>query len=72
MTASAIVSTLDALGVALPSTLRAAKALSREELGMAGWKTTVAAVDEALRRTDLSISENLRFKYALDMAGLLV
>jgi hypothetical protein len=73
LTASAVIQTLDALGVQVPYQIRAAgSSLSREDLLAGSFTVTVAEIDRALAASGLGISDRLRFKYSLENMGVLV
>ncbi len=73
LSAKAIIESLVALGVVVPSTLQAsAQTLRQEELRETGWRVDLATVDKALSRADLTFAERLRFKYAIEMTGFFV
>lgn len=73
LSASGILGVLGKLGIAVPLAVEAA-ATSRE--GMAGairaakYSIGTRELDAALAKTELSISERLRVKYALETVGL--
>ena len=73
LSASAILDVLGKLGIAVPLTVEAA-ATSRE--GLAGairaakFSIGTNELDRALAKTELSISERLRLKYALEAIGI--
>jgi hypothetical protein len=74
LTAQAILATLEAIGISIPLSIKASAGQSREDLGHALRATRFSLgmkeLDTALSKTELSISEKLRFKYAAEQIGI--
>jgi hypothetical protein len=74
LTASAIVETLAAIGINIPVSISASAKSSREDLGYAvrasKFSVGTKELDDALSKTELSISERLRFKWAAETIGI--
>jgi hypothetical protein len=75
LTASALIETLGQLGVEVPLAISVSAKSSREDLGYsiraAKFQVDEKALDAAISKTELSISERLRLKFALENVGLL-
>lgn len=75
LTASAILETLDKLDISVPLAISASAKDSRESMSYAikatKFQIDEKALDEAIKKTELSISERLRLKFALENVGLL-
>ena len=73
LSASALLDVLDKLGIGVPLTVQAA-ATSRDgmaaQIKAAHFSIGTNELDRALSKTELSISEKLRLKYALETVGL--
>jgi hypothetical protein len=74
LSATAILETLKTIGIEVPLAITASANKSREDMGYAiraaKFSISTKAIDEALAKTELSISEKLRFKYSLEVVGL--
>jgi hypothetical protein len=74
LTASAILATLEQIGITIPLAISASAKDSRESLSYAvrasRFSLDTKALDEALARTELGIAERLRFKFAAEQIGI--
>jgi hypothetical protein len=75
LTGSTILETLDKLGIAVPLSIQASAKDSRESMSYAvratKFQVDMKELDAALAKTELSISERLRYKFALENVGLI-
>jgi hypothetical protein len=75
LSASALIKTLGQLGLAVPLAIKASASQSREDLAYSvrasKFQVDEKALDAAIAGTELSISERLRLKFALESCGLL-
>jgi hypothetical protein len=74
LTAGALLEVLDRLGVNVPVAISASSHQSTEDLRLSvnamRWQADEKALDAGLAASELSISEKLRLRFALDKAGL--
>jgi hypothetical protein len=74
LTASAILSVLEAIGVSVPLSISVSAKDSRESLGYAikasRFSLSAKELDAALAKTELTVSDRLRLKYSLECVGL--
>jgi hypothetical protein len=75
LSASTIIETLGQIGIEIPLAISASAKSSREEMGFSikamRFRLDEKALDAALARQDLTISDRLRLKFALEDVGLL-
>jgi hypothetical protein len=74
LTASALISTLEQIGINIPPAIRVCAGQSKEDLGYsiraAKFSVDQKELDAALAKQELSISERLRFRFALESIGI--